>query len=827
MPLTKKAKPNTKPATDHKQPAKRTHCATRRKAGVYQQLVKLCGGDGSESSVTRVTNDPRDDRAKLIKALQGVVGPLLRRTDTTQMRLQFAAVMQKYLTGLQACLQDRDSRLIMTNKADEAVIIFDKRIGSDSAYGIAYLNTGRSAARLLKFSCKVMAAIPEHELEIKILKKMSGLVENGVSPNMPVVYAHTKCDKMCTAANCPDTAKFDGYYVVISELANCDLETWLRKTYAPEVYESVIMQLLFAVYSFHGLGYVHNDCHLGNFLIHEIKAGGCWRYQVGGRNIYVPNHGYLLVMWDPGLANAKWGTSYIFDYIIPLGRMKLQLPYTIKKLYNEVVVKLVNLFTFNVDEYKLFLTILENIKTNNVQMNSIVIDDTPPSYLLNVNPYILEPWSPAPECVVTAKITFTRADHTYSHDIKLNNDILNAFQNAFPSNSFDIAETAPLVFSGPGRDMDTFLENSKKAINALLSRKQQNVSDRDQILPHPRPENRAQYVETKIALVESNVPLLIKQFKPETGDIFQFENTTEPFIYQKGKGFVKFPVLQRAPMFKHLPLPMDYDPSKQAKLVEQQLQNQHGLTLQHGDVFVFGNVNNAWVYCNPLGTGTFIKAKGYRLNEYGIPIQVTQYMTDACNTYKDVIYDRSIAKTRDFIVLLGPTDVMWQRIFSKIWKQPVWYNQLYHIRRNNETWIRYIRKNPKKIEEEFTMYVKELRDADENARTFDMPKNISTEALQEAVDFAYWDNDKITINIDFTMTAADKTVQFTNVFDSGAISNVLPGYRIKNLRVECKPDNCKLRMMVPHGLAKRMERTLEDLAASGKLVLPIGYQSLI
>jgi hypothetical protein len=48
--------------------------------------------------------------------------------------------------------------------------------------------------------------------------------------------------------------------------------------------------------------HIHNDAHFGNFLYHKIKKGGYWHYRYNKTDIYVPNTGYLLVVWDPGLA---------------------------------------------------------------------------------------------------------------------------------------------------------------------------------------------------------------------------------------------------------------------------------------------------------------------------------------------------------------------------------------------------------------------------------------------------------------------------------------------------------------------------------------------
>jgi hypothetical protein len=73
------------------------------------------------------------------------------------------------------------------------------------------------------------------------------------------------------------------------------------------------MQLLISLCTFHShIGYIHDDAHLGNFLFHKVPPGGYWHYELIYKNlynnaketvnIYVPNVGYLVVLWDPGMA---------------------------------------------------------------------------------------------------------------------------------------------------------------------------------------------------------------------------------------------------------------------------------------------------------------------------------------------------------------------------------------------------------------------------------------------------------------------------------------------------------------------------------------------
>lgn len=56
----------------------------------------------------------------------------------------------------------------------------------------------------------------------------------------------------------------------------------------------------------------HNDLHAGNVLVHKIKPGGYFLYKINNKNYYVPNLGYVFLLWDfgmisiPGMIKGKF-----------------------------------------------------------------------------------------------------------------------------------------------------------------------------------------------------------------------------------------------------------------------------------------------------------------------------------------------------------------------------------------------------------------------------------------------------------------------------------------------------------------------------------------
>ena len=253
-------------------------------------------------------------RERLTNALKKALTPILNHKDSLENRVHFAKVLRRYFGNVQSCIESsRENPLKVTlrEKTDKSIkekIIFDKRIGSDSVYGTAYLNMGKGLSRVLKFSIKIMPT--NFSDEVDLLKKMSRIAELGISPNMPITYNVLKCispndPTLIRNPSANELIKKGNYYVVLNELANGDTHDFFKYNYDIQTYESIVLQMIFSLRTFHNIGYYHNDAHLGNYLYHKISPGGFWQYQYKNTVIYIPNTGYLMVLWDPGMAKKE------------------------------------------------------------------------------------------------------------------------------------------------------------------------------------------------------------------------------------------------------------------------------------------------------------------------------------------------------------------------------------------------------------------------------------------------------------------------------------------------------------------------------------------
>ena len=400
------------------------------KNGVYSQLEKICQGSPQIKSATKiyspkiktvtksaiksVTKSPKQINKEqanqaLINAIKKNIEPILHRGENIESRIKFAAIMRTYFKTILPCLhQKKDGKLYIKSTDDSKHIIFDKQIGSVSKYGMAYMNMGKGFSKMLQFSCKIMPVNYNNNNEIVILKKMSNLAETRKCPNMPITYNTLMCTYGCfKLKECPELIKDIPYHIVINELAHADIQTWMKQQHSYEVFESVIVQLVFAIYAFHGMGYVHNDCHLGNFLVHKIKPGGCWRYKINGNDVYVPNHGIQLVMWDPGHAEQMLSIDYkdpgwfIRDYNRPLYLLSIiteadmYINMNVKPPPDTVLQSLITplaSITKNTLTYALEIDMMDAILNHLTSVRikgGVVVNDKPPTHLLNIKPYTL------------------------------------------------------------------------------------------------------------------------------------------------------------------------------------------------------------------------------------------------------------------------------------------------------------------------------------------------------------------------------------------------------------------------------------------------------
>jgi hypothetical protein len=202
-------------------------------------------------------------------------------------------------------------------------IILKERIGSDSIFGLVYLSEFREKTKkLFTFTSKIYGYVKDTNIELEILTKLTNLVRMDMCPHFPIFYGYVICDNMNKfdkdsfikskeddKSVSQDISKFpilikqkkdSKIITTFNELANGDLWNFFKLYKSNKIYliNAFIQQLLSIMFFNYHTGRIHNDTHPGNFLYHNIKAGGFFHYNIFGVDYYLENIGFLWVIWD-------------------------------------------------------------------------------------------------------------------------------------------------------------------------------------------------------------------------------------------------------------------------------------------------------------------------------------------------------------------------------------------------------------------------------------------------------------------------------------------------------------------------------------------------
>ena len=227
------------------------------------------------------------------------------------------------------------------------------RIGSDSKYGEAFqyclVNNKQLSFAMKSIPLPIDYKInqnntPAHK-EKKILDLLSILVENRVSPNLPIIYGSAICFKYIlknqklkleqiqlrtlkkqkekneklqieqkdleSQKEQEDANEFP-VMLIFNELANCDVNKHLPYLTSIKKVNNMIFQVTISLYTIPKyLGLCHMDLHLGNVLVHLLPLPymGFWDYIIPLSNnntitFHCPNLGFLYVLWDFGMSKC-------------------------------------------------------------------------------------------------------------------------------------------------------------------------------------------------------------------------------------------------------------------------------------------------------------------------------------------------------------------------------------------------------------------------------------------------------------------------------------------------------------------------------------------
>jgi serine/threonine protein kinase len=160
--------------------------------------------------------------------------------------------------------------------------------------------------------------------EYCLLRLFCTAIKLRACPNIPLCYGYMyqENDKLDLSKT-----KYTGATLtLLLEPACGTLRDYLQQPYEDGAILSALFQVLAAVSFLQKNGQVmHYDLKKENVLFYQIQPGGYWHYIIDENHYYVPNHGFIFVLTDLGLARPL-GLEY--PYVERLGHRKFYVSVT-------------------------------------------------------------------------------------------------------------------------------------------------------------------------------------------------------------------------------------------------------------------------------------------------------------------------------------------------------------------------------------------------------------------------------------------------------------------------------------------------------------------
>ena len=175
---------------------------------VYKKLAKKClKKEVSSDTSFKTAKSSFNSNTKKIKAYKKIYKlfmPYIKRTTANIIdRINYFLIIKKYLLTIKE--KNNCLRLYNNDELKKEIkyrigrnIILDKRIGTDSKYGIVFLshfkfNTENKFDKLNKFAVKITNQDIDNKKEIEILKILTNEVIQLKCPHFPISYGSLEC----------------------------------------------------------------------------------------------------------------------------------------------------------------------------------------------------------------------------------------------------------------------------------------------------------------------------------------------------------------------------------------------------------------------------------------------------------------------------------------------------------------------------------------------------------------------------------------------------------------------------------------------------------
>ena len=344
----------------------------------------------------------------------------IRVSSNIEDRINYYLIVKKYIDNIKSlydnvCIHHYKKDMLSVGKN----IILETGLGK-GRYGIVYKayfrpsddKNDKDIGKLFNIVVKICELNEKNKIDVDIFLKLTKLTIKKKCPHFPISYGYLTCIKEqdtnysriksalseslksfslidLSSSSIIDKNKL---YIQINEYANSPLSILVSKNTNITIVTNIIIQTFISIVFFQKyMNMAHHDTHGYNFLCHKINPGGYFHYRIYGKDYYLENLGYLIVINDFGLARELTLRKLLYDY------EKLREWYNKYKSKNmyENINSFFNKLSLNIDSnlkdmgeiqeyfYKYLFQYIHHY------FPSILIK-TIPSNIINKTPYIIE-----------------------------------------------------------------------------------------------------------------------------------------------------------------------------------------------------------------------------------------------------------------------------------------------------------------------------------------------------------------------------------------------------------------------------------------------------
>ena len=223
----------------------------------------------------------------------------------------------------ESCLENDGEKYKIKDKGATVVLELSRKKGvSTSVYGVIYNTKYTGSVYEYEIVSKLMKPNMDeneyiirdgvydnrdNEKEIYLMKVATKLILNKSSKHFLLIYFYSKCDNKLQPIDTQPIDDFPVSYVIYTEPATGDIRSLLKKsskTLDNITLLNILIQSIISLGTFHNrVGYIHNDCHTGNFLYQdnfEYQENYYYHYILDSLNYRLKSCNYNIMIYDFG-----------------------------------------------------------------------------------------------------------------------------------------------------------------------------------------------------------------------------------------------------------------------------------------------------------------------------------------------------------------------------------------------------------------------------------------------------------------------------------------------------------------------------------------------